>query len=379
MTTKRRDYYEILRVPRNASEEEIKKAFRKLALEYHPDRNKNHGAEDQFKEINEAYQVLSDHDKRAQYDRFGHVGLGADRGFEGFETFAGFGDIFEAFFGGFGSRTQTSARNGADLQYTMTISFEEAIFGTRKEVEIERYETCSRCRGTRAEPGEGIQRCPNCNGVGQVRRAQQGIFGQFVHVSTCSTCRGEGKVINRPCSQCRGSGRERKSRRLQVDIPAGVENDNRIRLTGEGEAGVSGGRPGNLYLHLNVKPHPFFTRRGYDVLCQVPINYAQAALGDVIEVQTVDGKEQLAIPSGVQSGMVLRIKGKGVPLPRGGGRGDQLVNVLVVTPRSLDPEQRRLLEELSKTLGKPEAVPQDGKSWFDKIKDAFAGTDGGPG
>ena len=376
MTTKKRDYYEVLGVSRNASGEDIKKAFRKLALEYHPDRNKNHGAGELFKEINEAYQVLSDPDKRARYDRYGHRGLGKDAGFgrdfEGFETFGGFGDIFEAFFGGFGTRTRTSAQNGADLQYSMTITFEEAVFGTQKELEIERSELCSHCRGTRAEPGNSTQRCPNCQGTGQVRRVQHGIFGQFVQVSTCSTCRGEGSVITQLCSQCRGKGREHKRRKLQLDIPAGVEKGTRIRLTGEGEAGVNGGRPGNLYLHLEVKSHSVFIREGYHILSQMPITIAQAALGDQVEVPTLDGDVQLKIPAGIQSDTALRIQGKGVPRPRG-GRGDHFVNVVVVTPQSLDAEQRRLFEELHETLGKPESTTLEGKGLFEKIKDAFTG------
>ena len=381
MTTKKRDYYEVLGVSRSASEEEIKKTFRKLALEHHPDRNKSKGAEAKFKEINEAYQVLSDPEKRAQYNRFGHVGVGRDgghgRGFEGFDTFGGFGDIFDAFFGGFtgSTRTRTSARAGNDLQYSMTISFEEAVFGTEMELEIQRAEVCSRCRGSRSEPDSQPSRCPNCQGTGRVRRAHQSIFGQFTQVSTCSTCRGEGKIITQPCSQCHGVGRESKNRKLAINIPAGVEDGSQIRLSSEGEPGINGGPPGNIYISLRVKSHPLFRRDGRDIFYELSVNFAQAALGDIIKVPTLEGVEELKIPAGVQSGMVLYLKGKGVPHLNSRRRGDQLIRVVVVTPQTLDSEQKRLLQDLAKTLNESDKDPNDDKNWFNKIKDATIGRD----
>ena len=264
MTTKKRDYYEVLGVSRSASEEEVRKAFRKLALEYHPDRNKSDGAAEKFKEINEAYQVLADPKKRTDYDRFGHAGVqmnGGAQGFEGFDVFGGFGDIFDAFFGGSSTRTRTSAQRGADLQHQMTISFEEAVFGVEKEIEVRRTEMCSRCRGSRSEPGNEPAVCPNCAGSGQVRRSTQSIFGQFVQVTTCGTCRGEGRIIARPCTTCGARGTETRKRKLAVGIPAGVESGNQIRLTGEGEPGAFGGHAGDLYVGVRVKAHPLFRRR----------------------------------------------------------------------------------------------------------------------
>ena len=293
MTPNKRDYYEVLGVRRNSSEEAIKKSFRKLALEYHPDRNKKDGAEERFKEINEAYQVLSDAKLRNNYDRFGHAGVrtnGGARGFEGFENFGGFGDIFDAFFGGgFGSRARTTtATRGADLKHSVTIEFEEAVFGAEMAFEIQRTEACSQCRGTKSEPGSSPATCTSCAGTGQVRRAHQSIFGQFVQVATCATCRGEGKVITQPCSKCRGIGRERQKRKLAVAIPAGIESGTQIRLTDEGESSPNGGPTGDLYVSVRVKEHPVFKREGYDILYTMPINVAQAALGATVNVPTLE-------------------------------------------------------------------------------------------
>ena len=375
MTTRKSDYYDVLGVGRGASDEEIKKAFRKLALEFHPDRNKNDGAEERFKEINEAYQVLSDRKMRTSYDRFGHSGVGQNgaRGFEGFENFGGFGDIFDAFFGGgVGSRSRSTnaAQRGADLQYPIVIEFEEAVFGADKEFQIRRVEMCSKCRGSRSEPGSSTATCSGCNGSGQVRRAQQSIFGQFVQVATCSTCRGEGKIITQPCGHCRGSGRETKSRTLSVSIPAGIEDGVQIRLNGEGEPGSNGGRPGDLYVGVRVKDHDVFHRDGYSILYGLSINVAQAALGATVKVPTLEGEGDLQVPQGTQSGQVFRLKGKGVPHLRSNRRGDQLVAVVVETPKSLSDEQRRLFEELSEVLSSADRSA-DGKGIFDKIKDAF--------
>ena len=380
MTT-RRDYYDILGIPRNASEEEVRKAFRKKAMEYHPDRNKSQGAAEKFKEVNEAYQALSDPQKRRQYDRFGHVGVGASargdfgRGFEGFETFGGFGNIFDAFFGGgFGTttRTRTAPRKGADLTLTQTLGFEEAVFGAEKEFQVERVDLCSRCGGNGMEPGSSAQRCPTCRGSGAVRRAHQSIFGQFVQEVACSTCSGSGQHIPNPCSQCSGSGREKHRRKILVTIPAGVEEGSQIRLSGEGQLGTRGGPPGDLYITLRVRQHDLFRREGYDILVELPINFAQAALGDTVEVPTLEGSAELKVPTGTQSGTVFRLRGKGVPHLRSSRRGDELVAVRVMTPPSLDEEQRRLFQELAQTLGRSTGPDQtDGKGWFDRFRDAF--------
>ena len=375
MTNGKRDYYEVLRIARSASKEEIKRAFRKLALEYHPDRNKNDGAAEKFKEINEAYQVLADSKKRSNYDRFGHAGLehNGTRGFEGFENFGGFGDIFDAFFGGSSTRSSTSAARGADLQAHLTIDFEKAVFGCEEQLEVRRTEVCSRCRGARSEPGSTAAVCPECHGTGRVRRAQRSIFGQFMQVMTCARCRGEGKVITRPCSNCRGTGREVRNRRILVAIPAGIETGTQIRLSHEGEPGSNGGAPGDLYVSIRVREHPLFRREGYDIVRVQTINIAQAALGVTLEVPTLEGEAEVVIPQGAQTGDVIRLKGEGVPhLGRRNQRGDQLVTVVVETPRSLTPEQRALLEQLAKSLGDngTDAGDHD-ESWFDKLKNTF--------
>jgi len=369
----KRDYYEVLGVDSNASATEIKKSFRKLAMQSHPDRNKDHGAEERFKEINEAYEVLSDPEKRAAYDRFGHAGPQGfgDRGFEGFD-FGGFGDIFEAFFGGTGTARRAGPRRGDDLRYSLTISFEEAVFGCEKEVEIVRTEVCSVCHGTKSEPGSQPERCSVCNGTGEVRRAQRSIFGQFINVTTCSQCRGEGRIITKPCTNCRGQGKERVARKVAIKVPPGVDEGIHIRLSGEGDGGRNGGSPGNLYVTLSVRKHKFFKRDGDHILYELPINFTQAALGDEVEIPTLDDGFTLKIPAGCQNGRIFRLKEKGVPYLRGHGRGDQLVRVHVVTPQSLDDKQKRLFKELARSLGEA-TLPHEDKSFFDKIKDTFGG------
>ena len=372
----KRDYYEALGVPSDSSEEEIRRAFRRLALEYHPDRNREPEAEEKFKEINEAYQVLRNADKRSAYDRFGHAGVGIDggqgQGFEGFDTFGGFGDIFDAFFGGFGTRVRTGPRRGSDLQMELTLSFEEAALGVQKGVEVSRIEVCERCRGSRSEPGTSPAQCPNCRGAGQVRRAQQSLFGQFVQVVTCTTCQGEGQVISQPCSRCRGSGQERQTRTLEVNIPAGVEDGSQIRLSGEGGAGSRGGTAGDLFILLHVKGHKLFARSGSDLLYELLINFAQAALGDSVEITTLQETVPLKIPAGVQSGDVLRVKGKGIPRLRSSRRGDLLITVRVVTPSSLSPDQERLLMELGQSLDHPDGKGED-TGWLGRIKETLGG------
>jgi len=370
----KRDYYEVLGVSRDASDSEIKKAFRKLAFECHPDHNRDSGAEERFKEVNEAYQVLGDPDKRAAYNRFGHAGTDGTfgRGFEGFD-FGGFGDIFEAFFGGAASRTRrTGAQRGADLRYSMSIAFEEAVFGCVKEVEAVRTEKCSACNGTGSESGSKPERCPECNGTGEVRRAQRSLFGQFINVTPCSRCRGEGRIITRPCAHCKGQGKEKVSRKISIKVPPGVDEGTQIRLSGEGDAGSRGGSQGNLYVSLSVRKHKLFQRDNDTILYELPVNFAQAALGDEIEVPTLDGGFKLKIPAGCQNGRVFRIKDKGVPRLRGSGRSDQLVRVQVVTPQSLDARQKKLFKELAKNLEEP-TLPQEDKGFFDRIRDTFGG------
>ena len=371
----KRDYYDILSVDRNATDEEIKKAFRKLAFQYHPDHNHGDGATDKFKEINEAYEVLSDTDKRAAYDHFGSGGAEGlfGRGFEGFD-FGGFGDIFDAFFSGVGTATRQAPRRGADLQYKLNITFEEAAFGCEKEISISRTENCSLCQGVGSKPGSEPTRCPNCNGTGQVRRAQQTIFGRFVNTTICSQCHGEGRIITESCPQCRGTGREKCQRSISVKIPAGVDNDSQMRLNGEGEAGFRGGSMGNLYIILSVLPHKFFSRHGDNLLYELPINFAQAALGAEVEVPTLEGKIKLKIPTGSQTGKAFRLKSQGIAHLNRSGRGDQLVTLLVITPESLTKKQRQLFEELSSSFG-PENMPAAEK-WeglLDRLKNVFGG------
>ena len=348
----KRDYYEVLGIGENATNEDIKRAFRKLAFQYHPDRNPNDGAEEKFKEVNEAYEVLSDPDKRAAYDRFGHGATDSvfGRGFEGF-NFGGFGDIFDAFFGGATTATRQAPQPGADLHHKLNITFEEAAFGCEKEIKISRTENCSMCQGVGAKPGSQPSRCPDCDGTGQVRRVQQSLFGRFTNITSCSRCHGEGRVITEPCPQCRGTGKEKHKRNKPVITPAGVYDGIQIRLTGEGDAGTRGGPPGDLYINLSVRQHEFFQRDEDDILYELPINFAQAALGTEVEVPTLDGNTKLKIPAGSQTGAVFKLKGQGVPHLRRNGRGDQLVTLLVVTPRSLNKKQRQLFKELDDNLG----------------------------
>jgi molecular chaperone DnaJ len=374
MTTSKRDYYQILGVAQGASDEEIKKAFRKLAMEYHPDRNKDVGAVEKFKEVNEAYQVLSDSKKRNSYDTYGHAGVdanGGGRGFDGFDNFGGFGDIFDAFFGGSTRRSPRAARRGADLQVDITVQFENAVFGAEEHIEIRRKELCGRCHGTRSEPGTSSEACPQCRGSGEVRRSQQGIFGHFTQVTPCTRCRGEGQIVIAPCSNCRGQGTEDRDRELVVSIPAGIESRTQMRLTGEGESGINGGSAGDLYVGIRVKDHQFFRRQGYDVVYAQNINIAQAALGLSFDVPTLDGEAEIVIPRGTQSGDVIRLKGQGIPhLGNKKLRGDQLVSVTVETPKSLTDEQRELLTRLAETFGdnSTEQGGEPNEGWFDKLK-----------
>jgi molecular chaperone DnaJ len=365
------DYYDLLGVARNASGDEIKRAFRRLAMKHHPDKNSDPGAEERFKEINEAYEVLSDPEKRAVYDRFGHAGADSPfaRTFEGFDI-GGFGDIFDAFFGGAGSRRRQPQR-GPDLRYRVTLTFEEAAFGTQKEIEISRSEPCSVCNGLRAEPGTEPRKCPVCNGSGEIRRAQRSIFGQFINITTCDRCGGEGRIVDKPCHQCRGMGREKGQRKLEVRIPPGVEEGSQIRISGEGELGLYGGGRGNLYVVLSVLEHPLFRRDGDDILLDLELSFAQAALGDEVTVPTLDGEHNLKIPAGTQAGQLFVLKKQGVPHVRGGGRGDMIVRADLVTPRHLTDEQKRLLKELDESM-RSDGHP-DSKGLIDKIKETLGG------
>ena len=372
MATTKRDYYEVIGVSRGASPEAVKKAFRRLAMKYHPDRNKEAGAEAQFKEVGEAYEVLSDDEKRAAYDRFGHAGLkGFDvgRGFEGTD-FGGFGDIFDAFFGGsHAGRSSREAQRGADRRVDVTLKFEEGAFGVEQGVEVERMERCQRCGGSASEPGSKPTRCKVCDGAGQVRRVSRSFFGQFVNVATCAQCRGEGRVITDPCKDCRGAGRFRGSQKLSVKIPAGVDDGSRMRLTGEGDAGVNGGGPGNLYVYISVAPHEFFTRDGEDLIYEVGMNPAQAVLGFEASIPTLEGEtESLRIPPGTQSGQIFVLRRKGIPRLQERGRGDLLVRSVVLIPSDITDEQRELLHQLAESFGTP---IEDQKGILGKIKDAL--------
>jgi molecular chaperone DnaJ len=378
MPTGQRDYYEVLGVGKGADALELKKAYRKLAMEFHPDRNPSTDAAEKFKEINRAYEVLSDTDMRARYDRFGHAGVEGNgagpQGFDGFQNFEGFGDIFDAFFGGNqrGGRRRRGPARGSDLRYNMRITFEEAVFGAEKDIEFQRMERCEHCNGRGAEPGSEIITCPDCNGAGEIRRAQQSIFGQFVNVAACPRCQGEGKTITNPCAKCHGTGREKATRKISVKIPAGVDDAAQIRLTNEGEAGLRGGEAGNLYVVLSVAEHAKFERVEDHILLDLPVNVAQAALGAKVTIPTLDGDMEFEIPAGTQSGEDFVLRAKGVPHLRGGGRGDMVVRVTAVVPEELTDEQRELLQRLADTMGTP-TMPKKSKGFFERLRDAVAG------
>jgi len=375
MTTNR-DYYEILGVSRTATQDEMKQAFRKLARQFHPDVNKESDAEDKFKEINEAYSVLSDADKRARYDRFGRAGLGDMGGAQDYSVH--FEDIFEELFGfgmgsgrGGGSR-RNAPRRGRDLQMGVSLSFEEAIFGVEKDIEYERDDVCTTCRGSGAEPNTSVKTCTTCGGRGEVRQVRQTFIVQMVETVPCQACQGRGQIIEKACHTCQGRGQERKRINKKVSIPAGVDNGMQIRLPGEGQPGANGGPSGNLFIAVDVKAHEFFKRKGEDIILDLDINIAQAVLGAEIHVPTVDGQDEiLNIPSGTQPGRMFNMRGKGVPRIRQSGRGDQRVIVNVDIPKKLSPEQRELFEKLAKTLGTTPKPQQ--KGFLDWLNEAFGG------
>lgn len=378
MATKR-DYYDVLGVKKNDSVDDIKKAYRKLAMEYHPDRNKSPDAEEKFKEISEAYGVLSDANKRQQYDQFGHAGIDMrysqedifrgvdfddifrDMGFGGF----GFGrgeSIFDLFFG---RQRREGPSRGSDIRTEVTIKFEEAATGKTIYLEVPRSETCDECKGSGAKPGTSPKSCPTCGGSGQVSRTQSTPFGRFMTTSTCGTCRGEGRIIDTPCTSCHGSGLVQKKRRIEVKIPPGVDTGSRLRIAREGEAGTKGGPPGDLYVDIYVKPHSIFTRQENDILMEAVISFSQAALGDDIAVPTLNGKVMMKIPPGTQSGHIFRLKGKGFPSLHFSGKGDQLVKVQVSVPTKLNDRQKELLREFAEITGEK----TKGKGIFEKVRE----------
>lgn len=377
----KRDYYEVLELSQDATQTEVKSAYRRLAREHHPDVNQGDSeSEARFKEINEAYQVLSDPERRAAYDHYGHAGVdqayAAENG--GFSTDFGFGDIFDMFFGGGGGQragasSRPSAQRGNDLRYDIELTLEEAATGVDKDIRYARMENCETCAGTGAKPGTSPETCGMCHGTGQVRQQQQSFFGTQIRIATCPRCQGEGRVIGSPCEACSGQGRVRKTFSKTVGIPAGVDNGMRIRLAGEGDAGLRGGPSGDLYIMTHVHKHNFFERRGNDLWCEVAVGFALAGLGGMIDIRTIDGEtEELEISAGTQPGEVYTLRGKGMPDPSGRGKGDLNVVVKVETPTKLNEEQKKLLHEFAELRGE-EIREVHGKGFFERVKDAFNG------
>lgn len=354
----KRDYYEVLDLKKGASEDEIKKAFRKLAMKYHPDRNPDDKeAEEKFKEVNEAYAVLSDPEKKDKYDRFGHAGVDPNAGFGGAGGFGGFGgfeDIFDMFggFGGFGGggRRRNSPAKGSDIQKSMSISFEEAAFGVTKEIKLNKYVKCKTCQGSGAAPGTSKKTCSRCGGTGEVRTSQRTPLGTFQSVSPCPECGGAGEVNETPCGDCGGTGRVQDTVTINVNIPAGVDNDSVIPIRGQGEPGINGGPDGDLYLVLNVKPHKLFERRGQDLWLEIPISFNQAALGDEIVIPTLEDKVSYKIPAGTQPGTVFRLKGKGIKHIKSNRKGDLYVKVMLEVPTKLNAKQKKAIEHMGKEV-----------------------------
>ena len=378
MAEQKRDYYEVLGVSRGASEDEIKKAYKKMARKYHPDLNPgDKTAEEKFKEVNEAYEVLSDADKKARYDQYGHAGVdpnfgagGFGGGFDGSFDFGDLGDIFGSFFGGGfggGRRTNPNApQRGESLRMSIAISFEEAAFGCEKAVTVERYETCDTCHGNGCAPGTSPEVCPDCHGTGTVQVRRQTPMGVFATSSPCPKCGGKGRIIHQPCKDCRGSGMVRKKKTIQASIPAGIDNGQTISIRGQGNAGKNGGPAGDLLITITVRPHELFRREGTSVLCEAPITFTQAVLGAELEIPTIDGKVKYTLPEGTQSGTTFRLKGKGIPSINGRGRGDQYVTVYIETPKNLNKEQKEALKKFAETMG--ESNYEEQKKFFKKFK-----------
>lgn len=389
----KKDYYQVLGVNKNSTDDEIKKAYRKLARQYHPDLNRDDPkkAEEKMKEINEAYDVLKDKDKRAQYDQFGFVdpnagyGRGSDGGVHinmddifsqmgggmgggGFDV----NDIFEQFFGGGRSRARrkTEPERGADLRYDLWIAFEEAAFGKEMTIKVPRLENCDECGGTGAKKGTTPDECPDCHGTGMRQTTTRTPFGVISNSRPCERCHGTGQIVKNPCEHCHGAGKIKVEREIKLNVPKGVDTGQRLRISGGGQAGNRGGAPGDLYVYINIKPHRIFTREDTNVYCEVPISFVQAALGAKIDAPTIDGKVELTIPEGTQSGTVLRIRGKGIPQLRGEGRGDEFVKIKVLTPKNLTSKQKKLLQEFEDGGSDSKNNPEK-KSFFDKLKDLF--------
>ena len=374
----KRDYYEVLGVEKGASDDEIKKAHRKLAKKYHPDLNRdNPEAAEKFKELNEAYEVLSDKDKRAKYDQFGFAGVdpnygGGAGGFGGGFDMGDLGDIFGSMFGGFGgsSRSRRNApQRGETLQQHIVLSFEEAAFGCEKEISVTRYENCESCGGSGAAEGSSPETCCYCRGTGQVTQTQRTPLGVVQTSAPCPQCQGKGKIIRNPCKKCGGVGKQRRNRTLKVNIPAGIDDGQSIRLSGQGGAGVNGGPNGDVIVTISIRPHPIFTRDGSDVVCEIPISFTQAALGDTLQVPTIDGKIEYNIPEGTQTGTVFRMRGKGIQNVNGRGRGDQYVRVNIEVPKNLTHKQKELLREFENSTTDENQVQR--KGFWDKVKQAF--------
>ena len=385
----KKDYYEVLGVNKNSTDDEIKKAYRKLARKYHPDLNRDDpkAAEEKMKEINEAYDVLKDKDKRAQYDQFGHAafsggGYGQSGGtytgninmediFNHMGGGFGFGDIFGDFFGGGSSRARKKGpQRGADLRYDLRITFEEAAFGKKMTIKVPRMETCEECGGTGAKKGTKPDECPDCHGTGLRQTTTRTPFGVIANTRPCERCHGTGQIVKNPCGHCHGEGKIKVTRDIEITVPKGVDEGQRLRIQNGGQAGERGGSPGDLYVYINIKPHKIFSREGTNVFCEIPISFVQAALGAKIEAPTIDGKVDLTIPEGTQSGAVMRIRGKGIPHLHGNERGDEFVKIKVLTPKNLNNRQKKLLREFEDGSSDSTNNPEK-KSFFDKLKDLF--------
>ena len=387
----KKDYYDLLGVEKTASENDIKKAYRKLAMKYHPDKFSNASekekkeAEEKFKEVNEAYQVLSDPDKRAKYDRFGHAafenggaGAGGFGGFSGgFEGFGNAKDIFSSFFGGgggfggFGGGRQRGPEPGADLRVDVTLTLEEVAKGVEKEINYRRQAKCKTCNGTGAEPGSSLKTCDKCNGTGKIKVTQRTVFGNFQSVEECDKCKGKGKIPEKKCKSCNGTGLERETVKKTVKIPIGIEDGQRLRLSGMGDASTEGGPNGDLYIFIHVKEHDFFVRHGDDIICEIPITFAKAALGGEIDIPTLKGKKSIKIPAGTQNGKVFRLKGEGINNPRGYVPGDQLVKIIIEVPTNLTDDQQELLRKFDESL--KDKNYKMNKSFIERFKDFFRG------
>jgi molecular chaperone DnaJ len=366
----KRDYYEVLGVARSCSAAELKSAYRRLAMEFHPDRNQGEKqAEERFKEVGEAYSVLSDPQKRQRYDAFGHASNGMPDFAGGFSFDSAF-DLFDMFFGGGRRRARSGPQRGSDLRMNLEISLRDAVFGATRTIEVPRADTCPECSGSGAAEGKKPAQCPQCQGSGQMRRQVNSIFGQVVNVTACPRCHGEGQIIEDPCRRCRGQGRVESRKTIEVQIPPGVDEDIQVRVAGEGEAGPRGGPAGDLYLAFHSQPHPHLARRGQDLVYELPVSVPQAVLGDRITVPTVEGEEQIEVPAGTQSGKVLKLSGFGVPHVRTGRRGDQLCVVRVVIPSHVNAKDHKLYEQLGERDGKPAEVK---RGFFDHLRDAFRG------